>query len=65
VLSRKTELHTANERTAISLFSSERLEARFDPARTEMMQATDSWNLDHITEQGRLDRPADGRILFE
>jgi hypothetical protein len=65
VLSRKTELRTANERTAISPFSSERLEARFDPARTEMMQAADSWNLDHMTERGRLDRSADGRIFFE
>jgi hypothetical protein len=30
-----------------------------------MMQAADSWNLDHMTERGRLDRSADGRIFFE
>src|SRR5713101_2443984 len=29
------------------------------------MQATDFWNLDHLTERERLDRSADGRIFFE
>jgi len=30
-----------------------------------MMQAADFWNLDHMTERGRLDRSADRRIFFE
>jgi hypothetical protein len=34
-------------------------------ARVEMMQAADFWNLDHMTEPGRLDRSADRRIFFE
>ena len=30
-----------------------------------MMQAADLWNLDHVTEQGRLDRSAERCIFFE
>jgi hypothetical protein len=30
-----------------------------------MKQATDSWNLDHMTKRGKLDRSADRLIFFE
>jgi hypothetical protein len=34
-------------------------------ARVKMMQPADFWNLDHKAKRGRLDRSADGCILFE
>src|SRR5258708_38606739 len=42
-----------------SLFRSDGL------ASVKMMQAADLWNLDHVTEQGRLDRSAERCIFFE
>jgi len=42
-----------------SLFRSDGL------ASVKVMQAADLWNLDHVTEQGRLDRSAERCIFFE
>ena len=66
-LDQTIELRTANEHTA----SSPILRAFGSPLRSgsfpsvKVMQAADLWNLDHVTEQGRLDGSAERCIFFE
>src|SRR5713101_9295629 len=67
LLPQETELHIANKRTAFCILTRAfgYLFRSGSFARVQMMQATDFWNLDHMTEPGRLDRSADRRIFFE
>jgi hypothetical protein len=53
VITQQTSARLVLTRTFGNLFRSGRF------ARVEMMQAADFWNLDHMTERGRLGRSAD------